>query len=54
MAKVWNINTSLLGILAIQVLIGQVLAGSTIGMVAFAIITFIIYKTKHDENAHNG
>lgn len=54
MAKVWNINTSILAILAVCVLIGQVIAGSEVGILAFAIIVCIISKTRHDENAHNG
>lgn len=54
MAKVWNINTNIMAILAVLVLIGQVIAGSEIGIMAFAIIVYIIIKTKHGENAHNG
>ena len=54
MAKVWNINSSILAILAVIVLIGQIIAGSEIGALAFAIIVYIIIKTKHGENAHNG
>lgn len=54
MAKVWNINTSILAILAVIILFGQIIAGSEIGVMAFAIIVYIIIKTKHGENAHNG
>lgn len=54
MEKVWDINTSILAFLAVAVLIGQVIAGSEVGTMAFAIIVCIIIKNKHDENAHNG
>lgn len=54
MAKVWNINTSILAILAVLVLIGQIIAGSELGILAFAIIVYIIIDTKHGENADNG
>lgn len=53
MAKVWNINSSILAILAVIILIGQVIAGSEVGAMAFTIIVYIIIKTKRGENAHN-
>ena len=54
MAKVWNINTSILAILAVLVLIGQIIAGSGLGIVAFIIIVKIIIDTKRGEDADNG
>lgn len=53
MAKVWNIHSSILAILAVIVLIGQIIAGSEVGAMAFAIIVCIIIENKHGENAHN-
>ncbi len=54
MAKVWNINTSIMAILAVIILIGQVIAGSIVGILAFAFIVYIIITTKRGENADNG
>ncbi len=54
MAKVWNINTSILAILAVIILFGQIIAGSEVGIFAFLIIVYIIIKNRHGENAHNG
>ncbi len=54
MEKVWNISTSILAIMAVLVLIGQVVTGSEIGILAFILILYVIIKNKYGENAHNG
>jgi len=54
MEKAWNILSIILAILAVLVLIGQIIAGSGLGIFSFIIIVKIIIDARRGENAYNG